>query len=113
MDRLVTLEEMVEWSSGYRVVHCPNGIGVVDADLTVRERGLLKRWVPVRPLPETGFRGFLRSVQLAWGVLIGRYDAFSWDLVDDPEGQLYQRARARAKQPGRHEDVKVRVQIKD
>jgi len=35
-------------------------------------------WKPARPLNHV-FDGLVRRVKLAWGVLVGRYDALDWE----------------------------------
>lgn len=97
MSKVITLEEALSWGRRTKVAHVKGGVGFVTNDpQTGVQRGLLGRWVPARELSYGGLVTFKRRLRNAWGVLTGRYDAFSWDLLDDPRSELYKEARLKA-----------------
>lgn len=97
MSKVITLEEALSWGRRTKVAHVKGGVGFVTNDpQTGVQRGLLGRWVPAREESYGGLVTFKRRLRNAWGVLTGRYDAFSWDLLDDPRSELYKEARLKA-----------------
>lgn len=77
---LVTLEQMFTQFTGKEVIRTDHGFVQVSTPIDAERRGLLNRWLPVRPY---SIYRFTTRVRLAWGVLVGRYDAFSWEIKDE------------------------------
>lgn len=77
---LVTLEELFTGFTGKEVIRTEHGFAQVLCPTSTGRRGALGRWLPVRAYTPYSL---VRRVKLAWGVLTGRYDAFSWEIKDD------------------------------
>ena len=50
---------------------------------SAQQRGVLGRWIPARPVECNCWRHRLQRLRHAWGVLVGRYDAYDWAPIDE------------------------------
>lgn len=82
---LIKFDEFVGELTGRQVVfdHETQEYVTVRVAQSCQQRGVLGRWLPVRGLECDCWRHRLQRLKHAWGVLVGRYDAFDWRAVDE------------------------------
>jgi len=79
----ITLEQVYGWFRGSEATKVDGVYRMVGVANVSQSRGVLGRWLPARPEPLGGLSGLCLRCKLAWGVLVGRYDAFDWSINDE------------------------------